>query len=215
MILVSPIKTFSQLAQKPSAKGLVSLSALILLVTATALYASATKIDLEINGQRTSFLVTEAFNSWFASNFATSTLGILLYWLIFATGLALISKVFGGKEVSWRVLFLGLAYLLSVFIILYAVRAAMYLSLPSIPFKISYWPPVGETDINATIKLMTETWSPLYAYQLGTIFTFIAFAWLVILGAIAVRAFRQVSWGKATAVSLIGFTITLFLMGPP
>jgi len=214
-ILISPLKTFKQLAREPRSKGLISLSALILVVTAAALYASATKIDLDINGQPTSFLVTDAFNGWFASNFASSAVSILLYWLIFASGLALISKTFGGKEVSWRVMFLGLAYLLSVFIILYAVRAAMYLALPSLYFSNSSWPPMGEDQVNAALDLITKNWGPLYAYQFLTFFPLVVFAWLVMLGAIAVKTLREVSWAKAIAVSVIGFTVTLLLFGLP
>jgi len=215
-ILISPIRAFSQLAQKPSVKGLVPLSALILVATAAAVYASATKIDLQIDGQRTSFLVTEAFNGWFASNFASSAFSILLYWLIFASGLALVSRMFGGKEVSWRVSLPSLAYLLSVFIIIYAVRAAMYLTLPSLYFEgISSWPPMNQSEVDAVFSLITERWSSLFAYQFLTFFPFVAFAWLVLLGAIAVRALREISWGRALAVSVIGFSITLLLFGLP
>lgn len=214
-VLISPIKTFSQLALNPSWKGLVSLSALILVANAAALYASAAKIILNIDGP-TSFLVTDAFNGWFASNLASSSLSILLYWLLFASILVLISRLIGGKEVSWRVLLLSFAYLLSVFIILYAVRAVMYLALPSIYFDmVSSWPPMDEAQVDAVLNRMTESWGSLYVYQFGTIFTFVAFVWLVILGAIAVKALREVSWGKAVAVAVIGFSIALFLFGPP
>jgi len=213
-ILISPIKTFSQLAQKPSVKGLISLSALILIVNAVAIYASATKIILNINGP-TSFLATEFFGRWYTSLFASTTLNILLYWLVVASGLALISKTFGGKEIPWRVLFVSFGYLLSVFVILYAVRAAMYLALPSIPFEISSWPPVNQSEVDAVFSLIDERWSSLYAYQFLTFFPLVAFVWLVILGTIAVRALREISWGKAVAVSIIGFSITLFLFGLP
>ena len=213
-ILISPFRTFSQLAQKPNAIGLISLSALVFAVIAATLYASAARIDLMINGQRTSFLVTDAFNSWFSNNLAYSLVSTLLYWFIFASGLALLSRILGGKQVSWRVVFPGLAYLLSVFIILYAVRAVMYFALPSLPFEIGYWPPVGDTDVSAAVKLMSDTWGPLYVYQFGNYFTLVTFVWLTILGAAAVKALREISWGKAVAVSAVGFFITLFLFGP-
>ncbi len=213
-ILISPFRTFSQLAQKPNVKGLISLSALFFVVIAATLYASAARIDLMINGQRTSFLLTDAFNSWFASNLAISLFSVLLFWLIFATGLALLSRILSGKQVSLRVVLPNLAYLLSVFVILYAVRTVMYLALPTISFGISYWPPVGDTDVNAALKLMTETWSPLYVYQFGYYFNMVAFVWLIILGAIAVKALREISWSKALVVSAAGFFIALFLFGP-
>jgi len=215
-ILISPFKTFSQLVQKTSLKGLISLSALIIVVVAAAQYASATKIDLQIDGQRTSFLATSAFNDWFASSLVWTAFWILLYWLAFTSFLMLISKTFGGKDISWRILFVNFAYLLSVFIVLYAVRAAVYFALPTLYFQdISSWPPVDTEVANAASKLMTDSWGPLFAYQFGIFFTLIAFAWLIVLGAIAVKALREVTWGKAVAVSVIGFSIVLFLFGLP
>jgi len=216
-ILISPLKTFTQLAQSPNVKGLISLSAFVVIAVAAALYASATRIYLTINGnsQPTSFLVTDAFNSWFTANLAVSLFGVLFYWLVFATGLALLSRLFAGKQVSLRVVFPDLAYLLSVFVILYAVRAAMYLALPTIPFGINYWPPAGDTDVNAAVNLMTETWSPLYVYQFGYFFSMAVYVWLIILGAIAVKALREISWSKSILVSAACFFIPLFLqIGP-
>jgi len=212
-ILISPLKTFRQLAQKPDAKGLVSLSAVLLLVTAASLYASATKIDINIDGQRTSLTATNVFNGWFASSVAITILSILLYWLVFASGLALISRILGGKEISLRALFVCLAYMLSVSVVLYAVRVVVYLALPSVYFETSSsWPPV---DVDAASNLFEQSWSPLFAFQFGTVFTFVAFLWLVLLGAIAVRAQREFTWGKAFAVSFAGFSITLLLLGLP
>lgn len=217
-ILISPLKTFSQLAQKPSLKGLLSLSALILVVTAAAQYASATKIDLKINEQRTSFVITDAFGGWFATRLASTALGILLYWLVFASGLALISKIFGGKETSWRVLLVVLAYLLSVFIILYAVRAVIYLVLPSLYFnELSYWPPnpENETDWNFALNLIDQSWGPLAVYQFDVVFAFVVLAWLGVLGAVAVKVLREVSWERATAVSAIGIIFTFLVWRLP
>lgn len=214
-ILISPFKTFTQLAQNPNVKGLISLSALIIIFIAATLYTSAMRINLTINNQSTSFLATDAFNSWFASNLAASLVSILLFWLVLATGLALLSRMFAGKQVSLRVVFPDLAYLLSVFVVLYAVRAAMYLALPTIPFGINYWPPVGDTDVNDALKLMTETWSPLYAYQFGYIFNMVAYVWLIVLSAIAVKTLREISWSRSLLVSAACFFITLFLqIGP-
>jgi len=214
-ILISPLKTFRQLAQNPNLKGYVSLSALLVVLTATTVYAFASKIFLNING-RTSFLATDLFNSWFTSNFASTLFYIVFYWLIFASGLALISKTVGGKETSWRALFIVLGYLLSVFIILYAVRTVLYLSLPPLYFEqSSSWPPVEQVEADAALTLISQDWGRLYTYQFLTYFPLIAFAWLVILGAIAVKVLREVSWARALMVSVIGLFITLFLFGPP
>ncbi len=214
-VLISPMKTFSQLAQKPAAIGLISLSALVLLVTAVAQYASATRIILYINDQPTSLLATDFFSGWYVGVFTSTALNIFLYWAIFAIGLTLISRMFGGKDTSWRAMLVVFGYVSSVFIVLYAVRAAMYLALPPIDFNfLSMWPPNSD-QINQTLQLVEDTWGPLYAYQLTNVFTFAALAWLVLLATIAVRALRGVGWGRAIAVAAISFTFTLFLFGIP
>lgn len=215
-ILISPIKAFSQLAQRPAAKGLISVSALVLIAAAAAQYASATKIIIEINGEPTSFVATDLFVTWLTNIFLSTSFSILLYWLVLASGLALISRTFGGKQISWRVLYVSFGYLLSVFMVLYAVRAVVYLTLPSLYFEnVSSWPPLDQVQVDYALNLMAENWGSNYVYQFGSFFTLVAFVWLVVLGAIAVKTIREISWRKAAAVSIIGFSITLFLFGFP
>ena len=214
-VLVSPLRTFGQLAQKPTAKGLVTLAVLILVITAAAQYATATRIFLTINGQPTSFTATDLFPNWFTSILATTNLYIVLYWLVFASGLALVGRFFGGKQVKLRSLLVILAYLLSVLIVLYAVRTITYLALPPIAFETGSWPPVEQAQIDAALNLMSQNWGSLLAYQIGSYFTFVSFAWLVLLGVVAVKATRDISWPKASLVSVAGFMFTAFLFGFP
>jgi hypothetical protein len=214
-VLLTPLRAFSQLAQRPAAKGLITLALLLLLTAAATQYASAAKIYLSINGQPpVSFLVSNDFANWFTVTLANTLLYVVMYWLVLVVGLALIGRSFGGKNVSLRNSFVILSYLLSVFIVLYAVRAAMYLALPSINFQTNSWPP-AEQDVEAAVELMTQQWGPLWAYQFGSYFSLIAFAWFIILGVIAVKNMREVSWVKASIVSVIGYVLTFFLLGLP
>lgn len=210
-----PLRAFSQLAQKPTAKGLITLTALILLVTAAAQYASAARIILTISGQPTSFLATDGFAVWFTGTFSTTILYIAMYWLVLSVGLALFGRVFGGRDASLRSSFVVLGYLLSVFLVLYTVRAVMYLGLPSIAFQTSSWPPLDQVERDAALILITQNWEPQLIYQLGNYFTLIAFAWLVLLGTVAVKSLREISWAKASIVSVIGYVFTVFLFGLP
>jgi hypothetical protein len=212
-VLISPLRTFGQLAQKPTAKGLVTLAVLILVITAAAQYALATRIFLTVNGQLTSFTATDSFANWFATFLASTDLYIVLYWLVFAVGLALVSRFFGGKEVKLRSSFVILAYLLSVLVVLYAVRTIMYLAIPPIAFETGSWEQVFFDD--AALTRMSENWGPLLVYQFGSYFTFVSFAWLVLLGVMAVKAMRDISWPKASLVSVAGFMFTAFLFGFP
>lgn len=215
-VLISPSKAFNEIAQNPSFKGLFPLSALILVVIAATLYAFASKIVLNINGP-TSLLATDFFPSWYTNVFVSTLVYIILYWSVFASSLALLSKMLGGKETSWRAVLVVLASLLSVFIILYAVRALMYLALPSIYFTDnSSWPPVSQSpEESAAFALFSQSWSSLSVYQFLNFFPWFALAWLVALGAMAIRALREVSWTRATIVSVICFAIALILFGLP
>jgi len=214
-VLISPLRTFGQLTQKPTAKGLATLAVLIIAITAAAQYASATKIILTVNGQPTSFTATNVFADWFTRILATTNIYIVLYWLVFAVGLALVGRFFGGKEVKLRSSFVILGYLLSVLIILYTVRTITYLALPPITFETGSWPPGEQADIDAALSRMSQNWGPLLAYQFGTYFTFVSFAWLFLLGVVAVKAMRDISWLKASLVSAVGFSFTVFLFGLP
>lgn len=214
-VLVSPLRTFSQLAQRATAKGLVTLAALIFVVTTAAQYATATKISLTIDGQPISFIATTSFTNWFTNSLASTSFSIILYWLIFATGLALLGRFAGGKEVKLRNALVISAYLLSVLLVLYAVRTITYLALPPITFGTGSWPPVDQTAIDEALTLISQQWGSLLAYQIGSYFTFVSFAWLVLLGAVAVKTMRDTSWSKAALVSVAGFVITVILFGLP
>lgn len=214
-ILVSPFRTFKQLAQRSAAKGLTTLFALVFAITAAAQYASATRIWLTIDAMPTSFLQTDNFATWFTVSFSSSILYIMMYWFLLAIGLVLISKTLKGKETSLRNSFVIFGYLLSVFVVLYAVRALMYLALPSIQFQSDSWPPMSQVAVDDALTLMAQNWSPLFAYQFGSYFTFVSLAWLVILGMIAVKTMREISWLKASIVSVIASLITVFLLQFP
>ncbi len=214
-VLVTPLRTFGQLAQRSTAKGLVTLVALVLIVVAAAQYATATRIFLTINNQPTSFIATDSFANWFTSILASTSFFIVIYWLIVASGLALVSRFFGGKEVKLRNSLVIFAYLLSVFIVLYAVRAITYLALPPITFDVGSWPPVDQVAIDAALERIGQNWGGLLVYQFGSYFTFASLVWLVLLGTIAVKAMREISWTKASLVSVIGFMIAVLLFGLP
>jgi hypothetical protein len=214
-VLVTPLRTFTQLAQRPTAKGLATLAVLIFVVAAAAQYATATRIFLTISDQPTSFIATSSFTNWFTSILASTSFFVVIYWLIVAASLALVGRFFGGKEVKLRTSLVVLAYLLSVFIVLYGVRAITYLALPPITFAAGSWPPVDEPAIEAALELISQNWGGLLVYQFGSYFTFVSLVWLVLLGTIAVKTMRDISWAKASLVSVTGFMIAVLLFGLP
>jgi hypothetical protein len=214
-VLVTPLRTFARLAQQPTAKGLVTLAVLIVAFTTAAQYATATRIFLTIDDQPTILIATDFFTSWFTNILASTNLSIILYWLVFAAGLALVGRFFGKKEVKLQSSLVVLAYLLSVLVVLYAVRTITYLALPPITFTIGSWPPVEEAALDEALSLVSQNWGPLPVYQFGSYFALVSFAWLVLLGVVAVKAMRDISWQRASLVSVIVFMITAFVFGLP
>ena len=211
-IIVSPFDAFKQLATNPTAKGLISLVAFVILVSAAALYASATKIVLTVDGQYVGFIATSGFSNWFLGALTMTLFSIALYWLTAAASLALISRFSfkSSKVISLRTSFVIFGYLLSVFVVLYVVRAALYFALPQITFTSSTLPEIDEVR-----TLVTQNWAPLPVYQLFEYSAYAAFVWLFLLGAIAIRAMKGISWFKACMISLTGFLLTLTLFGVP
>jgi hypothetical protein len=103
-----------------------------------------------------------------------------------------------------------LGYLLSVFVVIYVVRVAIYFALPQITFTSSTLPEIDEVR-----TLVTQNWAPLPVYQLFEYSAYVAFVWLFLLGTIAIRAMKEISWFKAGMISLTGFLLTLTLFGIP
>lgn len=215
-VLISPSKAFDQLVQNPSLKGLIPLSALILVAVAATVYAFAGKIFLNINGE-TSLLATSFFANWYASAFLSTIFYLLMYWGVIASGLALLSKTFGGKSAPWRSVLVALTCLLSVFIVLYVVRTLMYLALPSIYFsQNSSWPPISQSpEESAVLTMFNQNWASLLVYQFMNFFPWVALAWLSVLGAVAIKALRQISLTRASIVSVICVVIGIVLFGLP
>jgi len=215
-VLISPSKAFDQLVHNPSLKGLIPLVALILAAAAAAVYAFAGKIFLNINGE-TSLLATSFFTNWYTSAFLSTIFYLFLYWGVIASGLALLSKTFGGKSAPWRSILVTLTCLLSVFAVLYLVRTLMYLALPSIYFsQNSSWPPVSQSpEESSVLTLFNQNWSSLLIYQFMNFFPWVALAWLAVLGAVAIRALREISLTRASIVSVICIGIGIALFGLP
>jgi hypothetical protein len=106
-------------------------------------------------------------------------------------------------------------YALTVFILRTVVSAVLVSTLPQINFNLSVWPPSTEAEITEVNNQVNTVWGPTLAYQAGSYVNLAFDAWLVILGAIAVHAYRAVTWSRAATIAvtayLIYFTLRLFL----
>lgn len=214
-VLFSPLKAFKKIVQHPDIKGLATVVGLVLLASAGVQFFMASKIALTVDSQLTSLLATNSFSNFLFSGMLQSVFVFAFNWLIFAGALLLISSVLGAKGGGWRPFFILVGYAFSVFIVRTAITAALVSTLPQLNFSFSVWPPASEADVTLAQDQINTAWGPTFAFQAGAYVNLAFDAWLVILVAIAVHAYREVTWSKAATISvtayLIYFTLKLFL----
>jgi hypothetical protein len=214
-VIVSPMKAFQRISAYPDIKGFIVIIALLILVSAAVQFSVATKIILNINLQPISLVATDFFQNFFVQGIIESIFVFFLNWLLFGGALLLIAIIMGAKGGSWRQFFIIVGYALTVFILRTAVSAVLVSTLPQINFSLSAWPPATEEERSNANNLIDANWGPLLAYQAGSYVNLAFDAWLVILGATALRAYRAIPWSRAATISvtayLIYFTLRLFI----
>jgi len=210
-VLFSPVKTFREAAQDPQIKGLALVLALLLATTAITQYVSALKISLIINNQPTSLLASGLFTEYMLSTLVYMVLIFFFNWIIYAGALLLLIKAFGGKGGPWRPFFMLAGYVFSVYIVRMGVTAVLISTLPDLPLELTTWPPISEDDHRVYVDQVNALWAPTLALQMMPFLIWIVYGWFMILGAVAVRASKEIAWGKAAMVSLGAFLINFML----
>jgi len=215
-VLVSPLKTFKQMVQYPDIMGLALIIGLLLLSSAVVQYAAASKIILNINAQPVSLLESSYFQSLLITGMIESVFLFVLNWAIFAGALLLITTLMGAKGGSWRLSFILVGYAFTVFVVRTVITAALVSTLPQLNLSnLSSWPPSTETEQTYYFNQVNSVWGPSVASQALQVVNFAVDVWLVILGTIAVRVYREISWSKAAIIAvtayLMFFTLRLFL----
>jgi len=176
------------------------------------------------------FLSTNFFGDYLLSNVIVGTLAFFFGWLIYAGALLIIVKVFseevskekskkgseeiseeeGKKRSSWRPFFIFVGYVFSVFIARAAVNAVLISTLPEINFQAAIWPPT-QAEVILANENRIATWEPTLVFQAGIYFNLLVEIWFAILGAIAVHASREITWGKAAMMAVLAYLIYFLL----
>jgi len=214
-VIVSPMKAFQRIAAYPDIKGFMIIIASLILAAAALQFSVGSKIILDINTQLTALVTTDFFQNFFIQGIIESIFVFFLSWLLFGGALLLISTIMGIKGGSWRQFFIIVGYALTVVILRTAVSAILVSTLPQINFGLSAWPPATEEERTTANNLINANWGPLAAFQAGSYVNLVFDAWLVILAATALRAYRAIPWSRAATISvtayLIYFTLRLFI----
>jgi len=215
-VIVSPFKAFKEIAQNPDIKGFALIIGLILLATLGVQFSWASKIILTIGTQPTSLFATTLFPGFLLSAMIETIFVFLLNWLVFSGALFLITMVLSQGGSPWRRFLILIGYAFSVFIIRVAASAVLISTLPEIDFRpLATWPPITEDEATLVRDRINAAWGDSMVFQVGMYFNLAIDAWLVMLGAIAVHASREITWSKAVTVSVIAyfiyFTLRLFI----
>jgi len=161
-----------------------------------------------------SLLATNLFRDNLLGLLIETTFAFFINWLIYAGILLLVMRAFGEKGGSWRPFFVLVGYAFSVLIVQWAVGALLFATLPEVHLQINSWPPTEREAVTVN-RNFSETWGSTIEYKALTYITFpyinIIDVWLIILSAIAVRAFSGVAWGKATMIAAAAFLTRFFL----
>jgi hypothetical protein len=215
-VLLSPFKTFTEIAQHPDVKGIALIAALTLLATTGFYYAYSAKVVYYSNGIPTRFLSSNLFSGFITSIVAQEALSFIFSWLFYAGILFLIMRAFGQKGGSWRLFFILVGYALSIVIVQSGVNALLVATLPELHFStLNTWPPSTPDEIAIVNMGIQETWGPLLAFQAFTIFNFplvnIFDLWLLLLSVIIVKTFNEIPWGTAAMITFTAFILRFFL----
>jgi hypothetical protein len=211
-VLISPVKTFKEVAQDPQIKGLILVLTLLLATTAITQYVSALKISLIINNQPPiSLLASNLFTEYMLSTLVYIALIFFLNWVIYAGALFILVKAFGGDGEPWGPFFMLVGHVFSVYIVRMGLTALLISTLPNLPLTVTAWPPTSEDDYNAYIDQVNALWSPTLALKLMPFMIWIVYVWFMMLGAVAVHVSKEIAWGKAVLVSFGAFLINFML----
>jgi hypothetical protein len=214
-VIVSPVKALKEIAQKPSAKGLVVVVGLLVVTTAISEYATSSKIILTIDGILTRLLYSNMFVNFILTSSIEEAVAFFINWLVYAGLLLVLLRLLRPKDEEKPhprlPFFILIGYVFSVFIIRMILAAALISTLPDLILPISTWPPATTADYNVYLSKFNAIWAPTLASQATSILFWICYAWFVILGAVALHYSREAAWRHAIMASLAAFLTILLL----
>jgi len=173
--------------------------------------ANDPKIDLTTVGLTYSVFVSAYFfGDYLLFSVMQTALTLFLSWIIYASALLLVSRVFDGQGKPWRPFFIIVGYAFSFVIVRAAVSAVLISTLPQVNFQVAIWPP-SQAEATLASEKMNATWGDTMAFQTGTYFNLLVEIWFTMLGAVAVHASRKITWGRAAMFSVIAYFLYFFL----
>jgi hypothetical protein len=171
--------------------------------------------DLYFGGRYEALLNVFGFSYWLSSTVMSSVFDILLRWLIFAGLLWLTVRVFQPQGSSFRTLLIVVGYAFAIMFVYVTIDMLSISQLPLLyfPNKVIF-PLTGREIQNASIatnNIYNAYWTPTIAYDAFIGAWYVSHVWTIGLFAIAMRTLQNISWKKALLISIIAYTIALFV----
>lgn len=128
---------------------------------------------------------------------------LLILWMVyFAVLFVFMKALVADFQASGKSMFLTLGYAFSVEILRGTLSLILALTLPTLYFGYTL----------TLQEALAQSWTPMWTYQVVTIFSILIMVWVIHLAAVALRTLHdELSWIKALAISAVAYLAAIIL----
>jgi len=184
-------------------------------------FNKAVPVTLQLNavyfgGKYEPFYEALGLATWLISTITASFFNIFLRWLIFAVLLWLTIKVFNPEGSPFRTLLILIGYSFAIMFVYLPLELLSISQLPPLYFAHKIVFPVSAQEIavasSATSNIYAANWTSKAAYTAFIGVEYASYAWMIGMFTTGLRAMRNISWKRATAVCVVSYFIALFVI---
>jgi len=148
-----------------------------------------------------SFVETGAFRGSMTSILIYAVMDFSMNWILWAGVLLLAVKAFREKGGPWTIFFIIIGHVFSVTVIYWLASAALVSTLPPLNLPLT-----SQKETIPVDGLIQERWQPNWAYQLSFLYLpLLREIWTAVLCAIAIHFLCEITWRRATSITVIAF----------
>jgi hypothetical protein len=184
-------------------------------------FNKAVPVTLQLNavyfgGKYEPFSEVLGLATWLFSTITASFFNVFLRWLIFAVLLWLTIRVFNPEGSPFRTLLIMVGYSFAIMFVYLPLELLSISQLPSLYFAHKIVFPVSAREIAvasaATSNIYAANWTSKAAYTAFIGIEYASYAWMIGMFTVGLRAMRNISWKRATAVCIVSYFIALFVI---
>ena len=169
-------------------------------------WSSSANLTMKIDGlyfrKFSSPFITGEFSGLIIPILLQVVMNFAMDWILWAGILIIVAKLFQEDLGRWNVFFVIIGYSFIATVVYTLVNAVSLSTLPLLNVPL---------DADALNALLDVSWRPLLAYQLSLYIPLIGEVWIAALGAVVVRAMKEMTWSKAATIAAVAFAIRFLL----